>query len=548
MIKVMRHIRLGSFNRQQRIPSRLQLFAFMFSLMCLILMVRTIEITVSSRGSEIGLALSTTEYSPRRDIVDRHGRVLATSVPVASLYADPHHILDPLDAADKLHGLFPHLDKVALAADLASRKRFVWVERNLTPKMQQRVRDLFLPGLGFQKNYMRIYPQGHLAAHVLGYVGLDQDGLAGVEKYFDQELRDTSSQEPLQLSLDTGLQYIVEAELQHGIETYSAKSGAGVILDVHTGEVLALASAPSFDSNQPDPSSSHGFNHATLGRYELGSVFKPINTAIGLELGVVTPNTLIDAREPIKVGRTRIRDYHAKNKWMTVAEVLTYSSNIGSVKIAQLFGSQLQQAFFNKLGLLKAPTIELPEVTGPDLPNDWDKPHDFARVSFGHSFALSPLHFTQAMLPLFNGGFVVPASLRKGGNMGNRERVFSIRTTRQMRALMRMVVLHGSGQRADVDGLGVIGKTGTAEKYNSNGRISSFVGAFPAQDPRFVVFMMLNEPKGTKQTHGFATAGWVTAPLVRSVVAKTASMLRIESNFAEPSTAGTAISYANGGG
>lgn len=469
---------------------------------------------------------------PRLDITDRNGQVLATSLKTASLYADTRDIRNPEAAAAALMRVLPDFNRNALVARLASGKSFVWLRRNLTPKEQQAVNDLGIPGLEFITEYVRAYPQGDLMAHTLGFVGVDNTGLAGVERQFDERLRNTEQGEPLMLALDVRVQSIMRAELLRAVQEFSAIGGVGVVADVRSGEVISMVSLPDFDSNHPGRTPPDAlFNRAALGTYEMGSSFKTFTLASALEYGEVSLRDGFDASHPIKVSRFTITDFHAKNRWLSVPEIFAYSSNIGTVKMAMEVGVARQKAFFKSLGLLSPLSIELPERGQPLYPKDW-RELSMMTISYGHGISVTPLHLVQAYTGILNDGIQVALRLEKGVKT-KRERVVRSRTSQQMRRLLRSVVQYGTGKSSEAPGYRVGGKTGTADKvsgrgYNRNSRIASFVGAFPMDDPRYVILVMLDEPKGTKATYGYATGGWVAAPVASRVIGQMGPLLGIQ--------------------
>ncbi|GHD54104.1 peptidoglycan glycosyltransferase [Thalassobaculum fulvum] len=467
----------------------------------------------------------------RADIVDRDGLLLATSLRTPSLYADPKEVLDAEDAAFRLSTVLPEINPAETAAKLASDRRFVWLKRNLTPREQQEVNSLGIPGLHFQDEWKRIYPQGTLTAHAVGFTDVDDRGISGVERSFDDVLR--GGRDPLRLSLDLRVQHIVREELLRQIATFSAIGGAGVVLDVDTGETIAMVSLPDFDPNVPgqmDPDTL--FNRATLGVYEMGSTFKIFNTAMALDAGTATMRSGYDATHPIRIARFTINDDHAKARWLSVPEIFKYSSNIGSVKMALDVGTDGQRAFMAKLGMLRETAIELPERGRPMVPSPW-RPINTMTIAFGHGLAVSPLHLVGGVAAIVNGGIRRPVTLLASDIPSPGQRVISEQTSHDMRRLMRLVVEDGTGRKADTPGYVVGGKTGTAEKaggrggYKQKSLISSFVAAFPMHDPRYVVLIMVDEPKGTKETFGYATGGWVAAPAVSRIVARSAPLLGV---------------------
>lgn len=473
----------------------------------------------------------------RADIVDRNGVLLATSLHTASLHADPKLILDAEEAARLLVQHLPELDYKTLLADLKSDKRFVWVKRNLSPRQQQEIFRLGIPGLGFQTEDRRVYPQGPLAAHVVGFAGIDNNGLMGIEQAFDTRLKE--SDEPLRLSIDVRLQHVMRRQLLDTMAEFSAIGAAGMVMDIHTGEILSMVSVPDFDPHAPPPPQEEQdtdprFNRNTLGVYEMGSTFKIFNTAMALESGHVRLADSFDATRPIRIGRFTISDFHPENKWMDVAEVFRVSSNIGSVKMAMEVGPAAQKDFMTKLGFLKPAKLEIPEIGWPIVPNPW-REVNMMTISFGHGMSVSPVHLVGAVSGVVNGGVMHPATLMKVDDPAHvqGERIISQKTSDTMRKLMRLVVTEGTASKANTPGYVVGGKTGTADKvkghtYARGARVSSMVAAFPINDPRYVVYVMVDEPKGTKKTFGYATAGWVAAPAIGSIVAQIGPLLGVK--------------------
>ncbi len=467
----------------------------------------------------------------RADIVDRNGLLLATSLRTPSLYADPKEVLDAEETAFRLSTVLPDVNPAETVAKLSSDRRFVWLKRNLTPREQQEVNSLGLPGLHFQDEWKRIYPQGSLTAHIVGFTDVDDRGIAGIERSFDDMLR--GGREPLRLSVDLRVQHIVREEVARQIAEFDAIGGTGMMLDVDTGEVVAMVSLPDFDPNVPglmDPDAL--FNRATLGVYEMGSTFKIFNTAMALDSGSTTLRGGYDATKPIQVARFTINDYHAKRRWLSVPEIFKYSSNIGSVKMALDVGTEGQRAFMAKLGMLRETAIELPERGRPMVPSPW-RPINTMTIAFGHGLSVSPAHLVAGVAAVINGGVRHPLTLLATDIPSPGERVISERTSHEMRKLMRLVVEDGTGSKADAAGYLVGGKTGTAEKaggrggYKRKALLSSFVAAFPMHDPRFVVLVMVDEPKGRKETQGYATGGWVAAPAISRIVARSAPLLGV---------------------
>lgn len=469
----------------------------------------------------------------RAAIVDRNGVLLATSLGTVALSANPHKLLDPIEAADQLATVLPEIDRERLVARLTSDARFVWIDRNLTPKQQAAINQLGIPGVAFHKRESRVYPQGRLLSHVLGYTDIDNNGLSGLEKSFDERLR--GRDEPLRLSIDVRMQHVLHEELKGAIDTFSAIGGAGVVLDVKTGEVAAMVSLPDFDPNHPtaDPAETR-FNRATLGVYELGSTFKIFNTAMALDSGTVTMGGGYDASKPLRVARYTINDFHAENRWLSVPEIFIHSSNIGSAKMALAVGPSEQKRFMQRMGFLDRLGLEIGETGTPQYPKTW-RPINTMTISFGHGLSITPLHLASGVATMLNGGTRVAPTLVKRDRAPAGERVISAEVSRSVAKLMRLNTTHpdGSGSKAAVPGYVVGGKTGTAEKVGATGGyarkalISSFVAAFPMHDPRYVVYAVLDEPKGTKETFNYATGGWVAAPLVGRVIERIAPIAGI---------------------
>lgn len=515
--------------------TRLLVAGFLFALAFLAIGLRLVDLGLLREGGEPLVARSETSQpfnAGRADIVDRNGVVLATTLPTQSLYADPHQIRNVRETAAALARVLPDLSPTELSAQLSLDRSFVWVKRNLTPRQQYEVNRLGLPGLNFQRELDRVYPLGALAAQVVGFTDVDGNGLAGLERAFDNRLR--SQDQPLQLSIDVRVQYVLAEELAATISEFHAIGGVGVVLDVDSGEIVALVSLPTFDPDQPGAAPAEArFNRASLGVYEMGSVFKIFTTAMALDEGVVGLKDGYDVRKPIKAARYVIRDFKPKNRWLSIPEIFIYSSNIGTVHMAMDAGTKAQQDFLNRLGLTRPAAIELPEVGQPLLPSPWREINTMT-IAYGHGLAVSPIQVTRAVGAIVNGGLLKPITLLKAASEEPlyEKRVISEETSHAMSWLMRLVVQYGTGRKANTPGYMVGGKTGTADKlvgrrYSNNARTAAFVGAFPMDDPRYVVFAMVDEPKGNESTFGYATGGWVAAPLVGRVVERIGPLVGI---------------------
>ncbi|QQR69745.1 MAG: penicillin-binding protein 2 [Alphaproteobacteria bacterium] len=510
--------------------ARLLIVAILAGICFFGLAVRLIDVSVWHSVEESDSSAAGEAGTGRADIVDRNGTPLASSLPTVSLYADPAQVLNPGEAATKLATVLKDIDKPRLMEDMKSRRRFVWVRRHLTPRQYEAINALGIPGLFFQKDSRRVYPSGTLAAHVLGYTGIDDDGLSGVEKGMDHDLRTRTTALPL--ALDLRIQHILREELSSAMNQFHALGAAGVVMDVNTGEVLGMVSLPDFDPNAPESASDNArFNRASLGVYEMGSTFKTFTIAAALDRGIIKMADRFDATKAITSGRFRISDFHPENRWLTVPEIYLHSSNIGAARIGLKLGAEAMSQFLTDLRLLNALDLELPESGVPMVPRQW-KDLTLMTVSFGHGIAVTALQLCAAISAVVNGGTYHSPTLLKLDHPPMAERVISSKVSNQMRKLMRLVVTEGTAKAANAAGYVVGGKTGTAEKlgvggYNKNARLSSFVGIFPAHAPRYVVFAMLDEPKGIKETAGFATGGWVAAPMAGRVVSRVAPLMGI---------------------
>jgi cell division protein FtsI (penicillin-binding protein 3) len=525
--------------------TRLLVTGGLFALVFAVVALRVVEIVAVGGGtaeSQIGrFRIVTAPVPSHADIVDRNGNVLAATLDSPSLYANPKQIVDASEATRKLVKVFPNLGAAEVYAKLTSGKSFVWIKRHLTPTEQYSVNQLGIPGLEFEREERRVYPDAALTSHVVGYTGIDNAGFAGVERALDGVLKER--REPLQLSLDLRLQYILHEELQRVIDDFTAKGGAGLIMDVNSGEILAMASLPDFDPNHPaapDPEhpaislADRMFDRITLGVYELGSIFKIFTVAMALDAGTSTISSTYDASHPITIGRFTISDYHGKHRVLSVPEILMYSSNIGAARMAIAAGAERQRQFLARLGLLKTPKIEVSEVAAPHYPAKW-REVNVMTIAFGHGISVTPLSFAIAASALVNGGILHQPTLVKlpTGYAPQGQQVISAKTSEQMRKLMRLVVEHGTGAMAAAPGYVVGGKTGTADKvsgrhYAERKLLSSFVGVFPINDPKYLILTMVDEPHPNKQSHGYATAGWTVAPATSRIIERIAPLLGVQ--------------------
>ncbi|RZW07796.1 MAG: penicillin-binding protein 2 [Rhodobacteraceae bacterium] len=484
----------------------------------------------------------------RADITDRNGRILATNLTTHSLYAQPPQMIDPVRAARELIGIFPDLDHDRLVRQFTGNRKFIWIKRRISPEQQQAVFDIGDPGLLFGPREMRLYPNGRLASHVLGGAGFGREGVssaevigvAGVEKALDESLRDPGRGDvPLTLSLDLTVQAAVERVLAGGMRLMNAKGAAAVLMDIHTGEVISLASLPDFDPNDRpsplvagDPADSPLFNRAVQGVYELGSTFKIFAAAQGIEERLVSRSTMIDITGPLTWGRHKIRDFRNYGKALTVEDVIVKSSNIGTARIAMMIGPERQQDFLSALGLFAPTPVEIIEATGarPLLPKKWSEIHTMT-VSYGHGLSASPMHLAAAYASLLNGGLKVTPTLLKREEYVPGPRVVSEDTSRQAREMLRQVVSRGTASLGEVAGYRVGGKTGTADKprpqggYYEDKVIATFATVFPSDDPAYVLVVTLDEAVETSGKEPRRTAGWTAVPVAAEVIRRVAPLL-----------------------
>ncbi|MCG8692962.1 MAG: penicillin-binding protein 2 [Minwuiales bacterium] len=522
--------------------ARMAIASLVFAVCFVTLSLRLVDLTLFQGGAEptradrSAGALAGGASVGRAPIVDRNDVLLAVNLRTASLSARPHLVPDPAEAATQLARILPSPSQDELLRRLSSNQRFTWLRRGLTPDQQQAVNSLGIPGLDFDYEERRIYPHGSLAAHVLGGTDLDNTGIAGVEKWFNDDLmQSASSGGDLTLSLDINVQHAMRDELLRAVEEFEAIGAVGIVLDVQNGEVLSMVSLPDFDPNiSGEAKDDRRFNRATLGVYEMGSTFKTFTAAMALDAGTIGMAGGYDATRPLRADRHLIRDFHAKRRWLSVPEIYMYSSNIGAAKMAEAVGTEGQQDFMYRLGMLTKPTVELPEVSAPLLPGQWLQVETLT-IAFGHGLSVSPLQLASGIATIVNGGLAVQSTVikRENGQPFAAVPVISERTSDQMRRLMRLVVEHGTGRRAAAPGYLVGGKTGTAEKpvdgrYDRDALITSFVAAFPMTAPRYVVLAMIDEPKGNEATGGGAGAGVTAAPVTGRVIRRIAPLLGVD--------------------
>lgn len=487
-------------------------------------------------GRQAGMA---SLVPPRGDIVDRDGHPLAQTIDAWTIGLHPNKVIgDKLELARKLAALMPERDAVAYLKMLRSGKSFFYLRRRASPRLVQAVNALGEPGLALDREPDRLYPQTSLAAHVIGYTDVDGRGVAGIERAFDDRLSNPATRgQPLQLSISSRVQQALEHELLAAMESFSAIGAAGVILDIQTGEILAMTSLPQLNPNAAGQGSPEArFNRATLGVYELGSTFKPFTVAMAMDSGIIESfGKMYPCPRSLTVGNRSISDTHPFGRPCSVAEIMKESSNIGTAQIAAQVGAERQKAFLRKMGFLSPIAVELKERGRTLSPgSNWGDVATMT-VGYGHGIAVTPLHLASGYATLFNGGIYRPPTLLKVDAKrpaAKGRRVFTADTSYKMRALLRLVVTQGTGKKADAPGYRVGGKTGTAEKavaggYSSTRVVTSFAGVFPMDEPRYAMVVMLDEPQPTAETYGFRTAGWNAAPIMSQTVSRIAPMLGV---------------------
>ncbi|MGV2104304.1 peptidoglycan D,D-transpeptidase FtsI family protein [Rhizobium sp. 21-4511-3d] len=495
----------------------------------------------------------------RPDILDRNGQLLATDIRTVSLFAEPNRIVDVDEAVEKLATVFPDLDRKTTYTKLSAKaSRFAWLRRQLTPRQQSDILALGIPGVGFRPEKKRFYPGGPAAAHVLGYVDIDNRGVAGMERYLDQQgLLDLRAAgmttdmplEPVKLSIDLRVQSIVRDVVANAMVAYKAEAAGAVVLDVETGEIIAMASVPDFDPNQPSRTLADGstdkeyekgwFNRISNATFEMGSTFKSFTLAMGLDEGKITLNSVVDASRPIRMGGFTIKDFKGKNRALTIPEVFQYSSNIGTAAVADMVGIDRHKEFLTRLGLLSKLETEMPGVATPTQPRTWKKINSVT-ISFGHGVATTPLQTAVAAAALINGGNLVPPTFLPRSASQARDIskvVIKDQTSVDMRYLYSWNGLKGSGRSAQVAGFNVGGKTGTADKvingrYASDMNFNAFVAAFPMDKPKYIVLSIIDAPRTGE--HGGRTAASTAAPMIKSIIGRTAPLLGVEPRFGGP--------------
>ena len=499
----------------------------------------------------------------RPDILDRNGQILATDVKTPSLFAEPRKIIDVDEAIELLTAVLPDLDTNELRERLSSKRGFVWLRREITPEQQQEIHRLGIPGIGFLTENKRVYPNGPVVSHEIGHVNIDNQGIAGIEKWLDGQglaalhlagLATDRLQKPVELSLDLRVQFALREELIAAREKYKAIATSGIITDVNTGEIVALVSEPDYDPNNPrEANDPTRINRLTTGVYEMGSTFKALTLAMALDSGKVSLASTYDARVPLRYGKFEIHDFHAEKRFLSVPEIFTYSSNIGAARMALAVGVEAHRAFLQKLGQLDRLRTELPESAEPLVPKHWGELNTVT-IAFGHGLSVAPLQAVMGISALVNGGKLIPPTFLKRNRAEADQlalRVIKPETADKMRYLMRLNVEKGTATRADVAGYYVGGKTGTSEKvvggrYSKTKVLTSFTAILPADKPRYQLLIMIDEPQGLPETKGFTTSGWNAVPVGAKVIERVAPLLDIPPRFELPKADQMLLASAKG--
>jgi cell division protein FtsI (penicillin-binding protein 3) len=539
-------------DRAAKARARVGFAMLAFAVVYAIIGGRLVMFAVGSDGPSARRAATQDAIATARpDIVDRNGEVLATDVKAPSLFGEPKRIIDKDEAIELLTATLPDLDTIEVRDRLTSKKGFVWLKREITPKQQQEIHRLGIPGIGFLRENKRVYPTGSEVAHLIGLVNIDNQGIAGMEKWLDSNgLADLHRagfatdrlQRPVELSIDLRVEHALRDELLKAKEKFHAKAASGLVSNVKTGEIVAMVSVPDFDPNNPkEARDPDRINRLTTGVYEMGSTFKAFTLAMALDTGKYDLNSTWDARGPLHYGKFAIHDDEPKGRFLNMKEVFTFSSNVGAARIALSQGVEAHKAFLRKMGQLERLRTELPESASPILPRHWGELNTVT-IAFGHGIAVAPLQAVMGIDALVNGGYLIPPTFMKRSEqeaMAIAKRVIKPETSEKMRFLMRLNAEIGTARKADVNGYYIGGKTGTAEKV-VNGRyarkrvLTAFTAILPADNPRYQLLVMLDEPQPLKETYGFITSGWNAVPTGGSVIARIAPLLGIEPRFDLP--------------
>ncbi len=539
-------------DREVKAKARLGLAVVTFAAIYGVIALRLVMFAMASAGHGGHRTVTQDAVATARpDILDRNGTILATDVKTPSLFAEPRKLIDVDEAEERLTAEMPDLDVKELRERLSSKRGFVWLKREITPTQQNEIHRLGIPGVGFLTENKRVYPNGPVVSHVIGLVNIDNQGIAGMEKWLDHQglaalhmagLASDRLQRPVELALDLRVQFALRDELVKAREKFKAKAAAGVVLNVNTGEVVALTSEPDYDPNNPrEANDPTRINRLTTGVYEMGSTFKVLTVAMALDAGKATLRSRFDATHPLHYGRFAIHDYEPMHRFLSVPEIFTFSSNIGAARMALAVGVNGHKAFLKKLGQLDRLRTELPESAEPLLPKNWGELNTVT-IAFGHGLSVAPLQAIMGVAATVNGGLLIPPTFLKRSEAQAKRvarRVLKPETSRDMRYLMRLNAEKGTAAKANVAGYYIGGKTGTAEKvvngrYSKHKLLTDFMAVLPADKPRYLLLIMLDEPQPTPETHGYATAGWNSGPTAAKVIARIAPLLDITPRFDLP--------------
>ena len=539
-------------DRAAKTRARIALTVLIFALGYAVIATRLVMFAMAPEGHGLRRAIAQDAVATARpDILDRDGEILATDVRTPSLFAEPHRIIDVDEASELLTAVMPDIDAAELRARLASKRRFVWLKREITPEQREQIHRLGIPGVGFLPENKRVYPNGAEVSHVLGHVNIDNQGTAGIEKWLDSRgladlhlagLATDRLQKPIELAVDLRVQHALRDELVAARARFKAVAAAGILTDVRTGEVVSMVSVPDYDPNNPrEALEPTRINRLTTGVFEMGSTFKALTVAMALDSGKITLKSAFDASHPLQYGKFAIHDFHAQNRVLTVPEIFTYSSNIGTARMALSLGIEHHKWFLRKMGQLERLRTELPESAEPLVPKGWAELNTVT-IAFGHGLSVAPLQAVAGISALMNGGRLIPPTFLKRSEAEARalaRQVVKPETSEKMRYLMRLNVEKGTATKADVKGYYVGGKTGTSDKviggrYSKTKVLTSFTAVLPADQPRYLLLIMLDEPQATPDTHGFTTSGWNAVPVGGAVITRIAPLLGLEPRFELP--------------
>jgi cell division protein FtsI (penicillin-binding protein 3) len=543
---------VGTSTGPRKTKARIGLVIAAFAVVYAIIAVRLLMFAVMPESHVARRSPSQDAVATARpDIHDRNGEVLAIDVRTPSLFAEPNRIIDVDEASELLIAVMSDIDAGELRERLASKRRFMWLKREITAEQREQIHRLGIPGIGFLPENKRVYPNGAEVSHIIGHVNIDNQGIAGIEKWLDgRGLADLHTaglatdrlQRPVELAVDLRVQHALRDELIVAAEKFKAKAAAGIVADVRTGEIIAMVSLPDYDPNSPRQANDpNRINRLTTGVYEMGSTYKALTMAMALDSGKITLKSTFDASHPLQYGKFAIHDYHAQDRVLTVPEIFTYSSNIGAARMALTVGVEQHKSFLKKLGQLDRLRTELPESAEPLLPKHWQALNTVT-IAFGQGLSVAPLQAVMGISALVNGGYLIPPTFLKRSEYEARAlgtQVIKPETSDKMRYLLRLNAERGTATRADIKGYYVGGKTGTSEKvvggrYSKTKLLTTFTAIMPADQPRYQLLVMLDEPQPTLETHGYATSGWNAVPTAGKVIARIAPLLGMEPRFDLP--------------